>query len=325
MPNSVVEEGIPSAVTTAMRVIHDLDLKLDLDVVLTIGSFDGVHRGHQQLLSGLVGHARRTGRLGAALSFHPHPRLFLCPGALPAHLTSEEERLGILESLGLGLLVLLPFTQELADTPAEGFLRQLHDRLHMRELWVGPGFAMGRHRAGDVARLRALSTQMGYALHVVSPVRQGGEVVSSTRVRNLLAQGEVDEAARLLGRPYALSGRVGRGAQRGRLLGFRTANLSIDPERAVPGNGVYAVWASIEDQRYPGVANVGVRPSFGQGERVLEVHLLDYDDDLYGKSVAVEFVQWLRPELRFEHIPSLVEQVRRDVADARSLLIPKYS
>lgn len=307
-----------------MRVIHSLSAKLDLDVVLTIGSFDGVHLGHQRLLRQLVDRARQSERTSAALTFHPHPRLLLRPEVEPAHLTSEEERLEILESLGLDLLVLLPFTRELADTPAEDFVRQLYDELHMRELWVGPGFAMGRRRGGDIARLRALSTRMGYVLRVFPPVLDGGQVISSTRIRNLLRKGRVGEAKRLLGRPYTLSGRVSHGARRGRCLGFRTANLTIDAERAVPADGVYVVWATVEGQRYQGVSNVGVRPSFGGGERVLEVHLLDYEDDLYGKHVTVEYVQWLRPEMRFDHIPALVEQVQRDIAHARAILTPEH-
>ncbi|OGO06590.1 MAG: riboflavin biosynthesis protein RibF [Chloroflexi bacterium RBG_13_56_8] len=305
----------------AIKVVHGLDARPDLDVILAIGSFDGVHLGHQRLLGELVDCAQRTGRLSAVLTFSPHPREVLQPELEPAYLSSPEERLKILESLGLDFLVLLPFTRELADTSAEDFVRQLHDKIRMCELWVGPGFVMGRGQEGDIARLQELAAQVGYVLRVFPPVLAGGQVISSTRIRSLLKEGRVREVQELLGRPYALSAQVSRGAQRGRHLGFRTANMMVDPTRAMPAYGVYAVWFWVDGQRFAGVANIGVRPSFGEEERVLEVHLLDYDGDLYGKDARVEFVQRLRPEMRFERIPSLVEQVQRDIALARKILI----
>jgi len=293
------------------------------EVVLTIGTFDGVHRGHQRLLAGLVRRAKETGRLSAALTFCSQPRLSLHPELQPAYLTTLEEKGAILESLGLDLLLLLPFTRALADTPAEAFVRQIYDQLRMRELWVGDGFAMGRGRAGDTARLQALAAQLGYVLRVVPPVYDNGQVISSTRIRRLILEGKVGVAAQLLGRPYALSGGVGTGAQRGRSLGICTANLSIETEKVVPADGVYAVWGLVEGERHQSVANVGVRPTFGRGERMLEVHLIDHRGDLYGKNLTVEFVQRLRPEIRFDDVADLVRQIHRDIAVARAVLMEK--
>jgi len=304
-----------------MRVLDNLDnAKPDTDTIVTIGTFDGVHRGHQYLIEQLVRRAKETQRLSVALTFHPHPRMVLNPTARPAYLSSPEERANILEKLGLDLLIILPFTREMADTSAEAFIGWLCDKLRLRELWVGADFALGRGRLGDVPHLQALASTLGYTLRVVTPLYDGGEPISSTRIRNLLLKGQVEEVARLLGRPYAISGSVVKGVQRGRSLGFRTANLQLDPERAAPADGVYAVWAVVDGERHKGVANLGVRPSFGPGERLLEVHLLDYNEDLYGKKTIIEFVRRLRPEMRFEDTSALVEQIRRDIVAARAAL-----
>ena len=304
-----------------MRVIHSLDgTGIDSDVVLTIGTFDGVHRGHQHLLHKLVAHAREARQLSVALTFDPHPRALLRPEAPLTVLSTLEERTTILETLGLDLLIVLPFTSNLASTPAADFVAMLCDRLHMRELWVGAGFAMGRQREGGVAQLQELTHHLGYALRVVKPLRDDGRPISSTRIRTLLSQGNVAEAARLLGRHYSVSGRVVRGSERGQSLGFRTANLRVSPERTLPANGVYAVWVLVSGHRFQGVGNLGVRPSFGGGEHVLEVHLLDYEGSLYGETLGTEFVQYLRDERRFDVAAALVDQIRRDILRARASL-----
>jgi len=304
-----------------MLVMRSIDAaQLDADTVVTIGTFDGVHRGHQYLVQKLVQRARESRRLSVVLTFHPHPRLVLNPEARPAYLSSPEERAAILGSLGLDVLVVLPFTREMAATPAEAFIGELYNKLRMRELWVGADFALGRGRQGDVAHLQELAAELGYTLQVTESLHDGGEVISSTRIRSLLANGDVEQVTRLLGHPYAVSSSVVRGVQRGRSLGFRTANLRLDAERAAPADGVYAVWAVVDGERHQAVANLGVRPSFGAGERLLEVHLLDYNDDLYGRSIVIEVVHWLRPEMRFGDVHGLIEQIRRDIAEARAAL-----
>ena len=305
-----------------MQVISNMEqTKIEADTVLTVGSFDGLHRGHQKLFRELIARAKTRGVLSAAVTFYPHPRVVLHPDVQPTYLTTDNERARILKGLGLDLLVLIAFTRELAATPAEDFVRQLVQELRMRELWVGPGFALGRGREGQIPALSRLGETLGYALHTVAPIYDEGEPISSTRIRRLLANGQVADAARLLGRYYALSGAVLHGAQRGRQLGFRTANLRVPVERASPADGVYAVWAIAGDERHPGVANIGIRPSFDAGERLLETHLIGFEGDLYGRHLRVEFVRHLRGEQRFESAEALTAQVQEDIRVATRLLV----
>ena len=290
-------------------------------VILTVGTFDGLHRGHQKLLGELVAHAREVGRLSAVLTFHPHPRVVLQAEPAPTYLLPLEERRRMLSEMGVYLLIILPFTRALADTSAEAFVAELCTRLAMRELWVGRDFALGRGREGNVHTLQALASRLGYTLHIVEPVYENGKPISSTRIRGLLAEGAVDRAAELLGRPYAVEAEVIHGAERGRRLGFRTANLRLPPECAAPADGVYAVWAVVEGHlRRGAIANIGIRPSFDAGARLLEVHIFDYEGDLYGKRLRVEFVKRLRPERRFEAVEALIAQVRQDIEEARCIL-----
>ena len=313
--------GHSELLTISMQVIDRIDsLQLDQDTVLTIGIFDGIHRGHQHLLDQLLGCARQTRRLSVVLTFHPHPRIVLGPGRGPGYLSTPTDRTRILSALGVELLVLVPFTRRVADMPAQLFVAQLHNRLCFRDFFVGSDFALGHDRTGDIDHLRRYGDELGYRLHVVQPLVEGGEPISSTRIRRLLQQGRMGEANDLLGYPYSIAGHVVKGEQRGRRLGFRTANLIIDAQRATPANGVYAVWAELGECCYPAVVNVGVRPSFGGSKRLIEVHLIDFDGDLYGRRLTISFVKHLRPEQRFEEIDALINQVRRDVEQARAIL-----
>jgi riboflavin kinase/FMN adenylyltransferase len=304
-----------------MQVIDDLaEARLKRPSVVTVGSYDGVHLGHQHLLRGMQEAAARLGCATALVTFHPQPRAVLAPH-LPVHyLTTPAEKIALLDELGLDLMAILPFTRETARTSALDFVRGLVTRLEMRQLWVGPDFAMGRNRAGDIPTLRKIGQDIGYEVHVVEPLVQGGEVVSSTRIRHLLMRGEVRQAAALLGRYPTLSGQVAQGAQRGRLLGFPTANLAVPPERAIPADGVYACYVWVEGQRYPAVTNVGVRPSFADSQRTIEAHLLDFSGDLYGLDLKMAFVERLRPEKRFNDLQELVSQIRSDAQRAAELL-----
>ncbi len=302
-----------------MQLVRSLDqFVLDRESVLTIGTFDGVHRGHQHLLTQLAWRARSCGRTSIALSFHPHPRAVLDPEARIPYLSTPEERAELMAPLGVDMLVIVPFTRELADTPVETFVDMLYTRLSMRELWVGADFAMGRGRKGNVQRLQELGSEMGYHCRVVEPLYIDGQPVSSTRIRELMAQGRVDMARELLGRPYSVAGPVIRGHQRGRSLGFRTANLGIPPERAVPANGVYVVRVTVAGASYGGVANVGTRPSFGLSERLLEVHLLDFEGDLYGKEIEVELFDKIRDAAAFTNVEALRTQIAEDVEQIRN-------
>ncbi len=309
-----------------MKVLDDLS-KADLqqDTVLTIGAFDGIHRGHRQLIHTIVERARAAGRLAGVITFHPHPVAVLAPDRAPTYLTTPGEKVALLEGLGIEVVALLPFSPEMADLPARNFMELVTRHLRMRELWVGADFALGRDREGDVAALRQLGPDLGYELHVVEPVELDEGVVSSSRIRSLVRDGHVEEAARLLGRYHSLSGEVVSGAHRGRGLGFPTANLEVRAERAVPANGVYAVYAVLGSERYPAVANVGVRPSFDNGQRTIETHIFDFAQDIYGCDLVVEFVARLRDERRFASAEELIDQIACDSKRAKDILIPVHA
>lgn len=304
-----------------MRIISETSTaNLERDVVLTIGAFDGVHCGHQALLRGMIRRARALDMLAAVLTFYPHPREILQKDAQFRYLTSDAERGRLFEALGVDLLVLQRFDRTLAATDASDFLLTLSRNLRMRELWVGPDFALGRDRRGDVAELARLAPELDYRLNVVEPVDACDQPISSTRIRNLLEGGLVADVIPMLGRQYGMGGVVRYGAQRGRRLGFRTANVRVGPLCGCPGDGVYAVWALAFGQWYPGVANLGRRPSFDLGERLLEVHLMGFGGSLYGQHMRVLFVERLRGERRFEDPDALVAQVQEDMARARAIL-----
>jgi riboflavin kinase / FMN adenylyltransferase len=304
-----------------MQVIDDLaHARLQGETILTIGAFDGVHRGHQALIASVIERARATGRQAALMTFHPHPAVVLAPARAPKYLTTPGEKIALLEELGLDLVVLLPFNHDVANTTAQDFMRMVRERLGLRELWVGADFALGRGREGNVDRLRELGQEMGYEVHVMPPVIEGGAPISSTRIRGLIQHGEVAEAAQLLGRYPSVSGEVVSGARRGRQFGFPTANLEVRDERGVPANGVYAVFALLGATRYPAVANVGVRPSFDNGERTVETYIFDFDQEIYGCDLVVEFVARLRDERRFREIDELIAQIERDSEQAREML-----
>jgi riboflavin kinase/FMN adenylyltransferase len=304
-----------------VQIADQLDrVEVQGESLLTIGAFDGVHRGHQYLIRKLVRRARQTGRLAALLTFYPHPRTVLLPERPFQYLTSPGEKAALFERLGLDLAAIIPFTEELARTPAREFVGELQRRFRMRELWVGRDFALGRDREGDVNALRAMGEEMGFEVHVVDPIQCEGEVVSSTRIRSLLLEGRVREAARLLGRLYAISGTVVSGSRRGKGLGLPTANVQVLPERLVPARGVYATFAWVGDTRYKSVTNIGTCPTFGQHEQRVEVYLLDFQEDLYGYDLVVEFVARLRDERVFPDATALLHQVTQDVWMARRVL-----
>ena len=226
-----------------MQIIDDLSqVHLDHDTILTIGAFDGVHRGHQYLIGQLLQQARRTHRLAGLITFHPHPSAVISPRNPTRYIVTPGEKAALLERLGLDIMAILPFNRELAQTLARQFIEMVSRQLRMTELWVGKDFALGYGREGTTDVLRALGQEMGFSVETIPPLVWKGEVVSSTRIRSLLFRGQVREAAELLGRYPSLAGEVVRGAQRGRCLGFPTTNLEVRAERAVPANGVYAVY-----------------------------------------------------------------------------------
>jgi riboflavin kinase/FMN adenylyltransferase len=291
---------------------------------VTVGNFDGVHRGHQALVRAATEAARAQGGLAVVLTFDPHPSHVLSPHRAPETLMTVAQKAEILGELGIDRLAVLPFTREQAEQTAEAFARSiLHECLGARTVIVGEGFRFGRHRQGDAKGLAELGQSMGFAVQAVGAVLHEGAPISSTRVREAVARGEMESARELLGRPYFIDGRVQRGDGRGRTIGFPTANLALLNE-AVPGGGVYACRVRVldggESAPRPAVVNVGRRPTFGGGELLVEVHILDYQADLYEKTLRVAFESKLRDERTFPGVDALKAQIEADVAAARRRL-----
>jgi riboflavin kinase/FMN adenylyltransferase len=287
---------------------------------LTIGSFDGVHRGHQDLLGRMLAAARARGLPAVALTFYPHPSVVL-RGRKPAYyITSPEEKADLLAKLGIDLVITQTFDLELSRVEAPDFLDRLTAQLGFQDLWAGEDFALGHQRRGDRHYLARVSEERGFELHLVPPLMLEGEVVSSTRVREALRSGDVARVASYLGRHFELPGRVTRGVGRGKKLGIPTANLEVWEERAVPGLGVYACLVDLDGRRKPAVVNIGVRPTFGESVPVVEAHLLDFEGDLYDRELKLVFVDRLRDEQRFSGPDALIDQIGRDILRARELL-----
>lgn len=292
----------------------------------TIGMFDGVHRGHQAILKPLIEGAQAAGSPAVVVTFHPHPVEVLRGVEEPIYLTSPEERAQLLGALGIDAVVTLTFDRALASLSAEEFMRRMSRGLGLRQLWVGDDFALGRNRQGTLPVLRALGESMGYSLNVTQEVRAGEHSgagrVSSSAIRALLRDGKAAEAAQMLGRPYSVEGIVVHGDGRGRQLGFPTANVAYWPKKVIPAYGVYATWTWAGGQRCASVSSVGVRPTFdppGSPARV-EAYLIDYAGDLYGQQARVEFLEFLRPELRFNTAQALIDQMVMDTQNAREVL-----
>ena len=301
-----------------MHIIRDLKHENPLDsTILTIGAFDGIHLGHQAIIRRLAKHARDRGLASGMVTFDPHPRVLLSPESETLLLTTLDEKIELVQELGIDLMVIMHFDHELAMASARDFVRTLSVRLRMLELWVGRGFRLGRDREGDAANLEEIGEQMGFRLRVVEPVSRDAEIISSTEIRALLGEGNVARAAALLGRNYQVAGEVVHGAGRGRTLGFPTANLDPPPGKLAPANGVYAACTKVAGVPYQAVVNIGVRPSFDNGQRIIEAHLLDFDGDLYGQILRIEFVEFLRPERHFPSVDALVHEIRRDCDRAR--------
>ncbi len=305
-----------------MRHITSLDeANLSQASVVTIGAFDGVHRGHRHLIGQLIHHARLTGLIPVVLTFFPHPKMVLHGFRPGFYLTLPDAKAALLSELGVKLVITHPFDDAIRQIRAADFVDGLIRSLNMAELWVGPDFALGYKREGDVAFLRRQAELKGFELRVVDLMDVAGERISSSRVREALAKGDVAEAARLLGRWYVVPGEVTHGVQRGRTIGFPTANLKVRVEQAIPARGVYSGWAEFAGQRKLAVINIGSRPTFdGASNMVIEAHVLDFSGDLYGQQMALHFAARLRDEQRFGGVEALVAQIEADITLTRKLL-----
>jgi riboflavin kinase/FMN adenylyltransferase len=303
-----------------MRLFHGIDnADIQRPTVLTLGVFDGLHLGHQLIMSTVVERARAVGAVPTVITFDPHPRAVLHPQSAPPLLQTFDQKIEGFGVLGIEQTIVVRFTKEFSAISAEHFLRDLvMERLHAREVYLGKGFAFGHNREGNIDLLKRLGDELGFVAGEVPEVRLRGRRVSSSKIRELLAKGQVNLARRMLGRPYGVEGRVERGSERGHKLGFPTANLHPH-NRVIPRNGVYVTGTLIDGQWRRSVTNVGLRPTFGDAsEPSVETFVLNWDGDLYGDAVRVRFLYRLRDERRFSSVDELKTQISRDVQRAQS-------
>lgn len=301
------------------------DVQLAPRSIITVGTFDGLHRGHQEIVRALKDEARARAGSTTVVTFDPHPQVVLQrPDKPPVQiLTATEEKISLLQRENVERIVVIPFTLEFSRLSSENFVRDiLHQRLGLQAMVVGHDHGFGKNREGDFSTLQRLGKELGFGVREVPPFEMNGVTISSTKVREALLNGEVEKTAEYLGRPYALRGLVGRGDERGRTLGFPTANLQLPADnKLTPANGVYAVWVEIENElpgrtaeakKHPAMMNLGVRPTFGKLTRTLEAHLLDFSGDLYGATLNIHLVARLRSERKFDSLEALIAQLQRD-------------
>jgi len=305
-----------------VQLVSDLSsFTPERETLLTIGVFDGVHLGHRHLIRKLIQRAAGGNFLSGVVTFNSNPKAVLSPKTKMACLTTLEERASILKSLGIDLVVPITFTTEVAALSAREFVLYLKKYLKLRGLVIGPNFALGRGREGNVATLQSLGQELGFTVEVVKPLMTENILVSSTAVRGALARGDMKTTTKLLGRYFSLTGPVAGGFERGHgILGFPTANIQLEQEQAIPEDGVYATLAHVGDKVYQSVTNIGVKPTFGKGERTVEVHILDFTGDLYGRKLTIELVERLRAEVKFAGPEELAAQIKEDVEQAKTVL-----
>ena len=306
-----------------MQTLHSISelARLPGPLFLAIGVFDGVHRGHQAVISTSADHARATSGTPVVVTFDPHPEKVLRPQAAPHLLSATQHKIALIRALGVEHLLVITFDKQFAATEPEDFVQKLvtHSK-PLREICVGHEWSFGKNRRGNLALLKKLGANFNFDVVGIPPVKINGAVVSSTAIREAIEKGDLAKAAEMLGREYTILGTVTRGDNLGKKIGFPTANLSAHSEQ-FPPNGVYAAEARIDGELHRGVINLGTRPtvSSGKSERVLEIHLFDFNRDIYGQDVEVRFLKFLRSEKKFENLDALVQQIRQDAEQARQL------
>ncbi len=291
--------------------------------IITLGNFDGLHRGHQELIKMIIQRAKETASLSMVVTFRPHPLKILAPEKCPPLISIYEEKIELLEKLGIDVLVKIPFTHDFSAMEPHTFVKNvLCDLLGAKEIFVGFNYRFGKGRKGDIRMLKDLGKECGFLVREIEQVSLDGEVISSTLIRQLLKDGEVEHAAKLLGRLYALCGIVVKGDGRGRGLGFPTANIA-SKHAIIPRNGVYAVRLFVRDKYYNGIVNIGMRPTFETKSLAIEVHIFDFDEDIYGEEITIYFISRIREEKKFQDAQSLINQIDADIIIAKDTLSAK--
>lgn len=290
------------------------------DTLLTIGVFDGVHLGHQRLISELIKQARQSGLLAGVVTFRQHPEDLFSPGTRLPFLTDIKKRTSLLKEEGVDFIITLSFNKELAGLSARQFINLLQKHLRMRGLVIGTDFALGKGREGNTSAIQRLGRETGFSVTVVPPLKINGEVVSSTALRKALARGDIKKVHELTGRPFSLRGKVVEGAGRGEGLGFPTANMDVKSGQALPPDGVYVGLTRANGKVYQSMTNIGRNPTFGDTERSVESYLVDYHGDLYGKELQLEIVARLRDEIKFGSTAALKKQIAQDIVQGKNIL-----
>lgn len=289
---------------------------------VTIGSFDGVHLGHQAIISKLVEESHQNGATSIVVTFFPHPVRVLRDNKGPYYLTSPEEKNQLLRTLGVDSILTLRFDHSLASKSADSFIRILHEQLKFSCLLIGYDFRLGANRSGDIYTLSELGKELGYCVKAIEPFTKTSQAVSSSSIRELIQSGDVATANEWLGRPYSVQGKIIHGDGRGKHIGLPTANLNIWQEKLLPGVGVYAAFADLENSRYLSVVNIGNRPTFYEQpfQQTVEAHLLDFDQDIYEQNLRLSFIQRIRPEIKFDSAQKLMNQINQDIQLSREVL-----
>ena len=303
-----------------MELFQELNITKELrDSFITVGVFDGVHLGHKHLMKKLIEAARKNQKSAGIVTFKNHPATVLNPKFQPNFLTNLETKLDLLEATGVDFVSAITFNEAVAEFSAKDFLGLLKSELGMKGLVVGPDFQMGKNREAGVARLADLGKEIEFTLEIIEVQEKSGTQIRSTAVRNLISSGDVREASIMLGRQYSLQGCVITGMKRGRLLGFPTANLTIDQDICIPANGIYATIATVNDTRHPAATSIGTNPTFDGKEQTIETYILDFDKDIYGEKISIEFFDRLRDELSFQNVDDLLVQMKADVLAVKKL------
>lgn len=304
-----------------MKIKRELTgFSLVKDAVITLGVFDGVHIGHRHVIQTTVTEARKSGRLAIVTTLRNHPRSVLELGFRPRYITGLDERISLMQELGVDHVIPVTFDLELSKLSSQEFIQLLQHNLRLKTLVVGPDFALGYRRKGDINELRQLSAEMDFSLFVVDLLGQPDCQIRSTSVRKAIQRGDVTLAAELLGRYFSLDGIVETGVGRGKTLGFPTANLNVSDDRILPSDGIYATWAYIGSHRYMAATCVGTRPTFEETARTIESYLLDFKNNLYGSKIRVEFVKRLRDDIQYDSAETLKTQMDKDVTATRDML-----